>query len=325
METPATGAEGYERRWPMIGPEDDLRHEISGAAGRESLWFNVSLEDEGLAVLAYTWVGVDGQAGSLLTVVDSDDRAVVQASAADVDATGMDFDAWQVGDLRVRTREPLQVAELSFSSADAELDLTYTGMHDAFAYGDHPDGCPQYVAKERFEQSCRVRGSLTLGDREIAVDTRGHRDHSWGTREWNAYHHWKWMNAQTDEVQTNLFHCLAYGRSLVNGYVARGGTEISPIVAIDGLEMTHDDDWSHRHVEVAIHTADGRTLALDADRYARFSFPAGESIVLDEVACTGTLDGEPASMHVEMGWDRTYAARQQSRLRGAAVGGREEG
>jgi hypothetical protein len=85
--------------------------------------------------------------------------------------------------------------------------------------------------------------------------------------------------------------------------------------------MTHDDDWSHRHVELTLHTQDGRELAFEADRYARFSFPAGESIVLDEVACTGTLDGEPASTHVEMGWDRTYAERQSRRLHDAAVGG----
>lgn len=305
----------------MIGPKDDLRHEISGPAGRESLWFNVSLEDEGLAVLAYTWVGVDDRAGSILAVVDSNDEAIVHATAADVDATGMDFDAWRVGGLQVRTKEPLQIAELSFDSDEAKLDLTYTGMHEAFAYGDHPDGCPQYVAKERFEQGCRVQGTLTLGDREIEIDTRGHRDHSWGDREWNAYHHWKWLNAQTDEVQTNFFHCLAHGLVLVNGYVARNGCPVSPIVAIDGLEMTHDDDWSHRHVELTLHTADGRELAFAADRYARFSFPAGESIVLDEVACTGTLDGEPASTHVEMGWDRTYAERQSRRLRDAAVSG----
>lgn len=304
----------------MIGPKDDLRHEISGPAGRESLWFNVSLPDEGLAVLAYTWVGVDERAGSMLTIVDCNDEALVQANAADVPATGMDFDDWKVGDLRVRTLEPLHTAQLSFDSAEAQLDLTYTGLHEAFAYGDHPDGCPQYVAKERFEQGCRVQGTLRLGEREIEIDTFGHRDHSWGPREWNAYHHWKWLNAQTEDVQTNFFHCLAHGLVLVNGYVARGG-EISPIVAIDGLEMTHDDDWSHRHVELTLHTADGRSLAFEADRYARFAFPAGESIVLDEVACTGTLDGVPASTHVEMGWDRTYAERQSRRLRDAAVSG----
>ena len=72
----------------MIGPKDDLRHEISGPAGRESLWFNVSLEDEGLAVLAYTWVGVEGRAGSILAVVNREDEAVVHATAADVDAAG---------------------------------------------------------------------------------------------------------------------------------------------------------------------------------------------------------------------------------------------
>lgn len=305
----------------MIGPKDDLRHEISGPAGRESLWFNVSLEDEGLAVLAYTWVGVEGRAGSILAVVNREDEAVVHATAADVDAAGMDFDAWRVGGLEVRTLEPLQTAEVSFSSAEASLELTYTGMHEAFAYGDHPDGCPQYVARERFEQGCRVEGRLTLGGREIAIDTRGHRDHSWGPREWNAYHHWKWLNAQTDEVQTNFFHCLAHGLVLVNGYVARTGERPSPIVAVDGIQMTHDDDWSHRHVELTLHTEDGGELAFEADRYARFSFPAGESIVLDEVACTGTLDGVPASTHVEMGWDRTYAERQSRRLRDAAVSG----
>ncbi len=47
-------------------------------------------------------------------------------------------------------------------------------------------------------QGKHVKGTLTLGDGKIKCDTTaGHRDHSWGTRDWLAFQHYRWFQGQT--------------------------------------------------------------------------------------------------------------------------------
>jgi len=60
--------------------------------------------------------------------------------------------------------------------------------------------------------------------------------------------------------------------------------------------------------------------AIAIDRHL-FSFEAGDRIVLNEAGCAGTIDGVPALVHLEAGWERSYAELQAARVRSrAAVG-----
>jgi hypothetical protein len=302
----------------LLTTADDLRHTLApGPHARESLFYTVLLPEEGVMVCTYTWVGHDNRAGYLFVVTGDDERLAFDA-ADDVDVGAADFDAWQVGGLSLRHADPLRTVELTVERPDVRFSATFEGMHHAFSYMDNEDGCPAFLADDRFEQSCLVRGTLKLKGRTITIDTTGHRDHSWGTRDWDTLQDWKWISAQAGAgVGVNLLMVHARGQNTVHGYVSKQGT-VGPITDAR-VDARFDARFRQTGADVRITDATGTETAMTIERFAFFSFEAGERILLNEAGSTGTIDGAPALVHFECGWDKHYAALQGSRAVATAV------
>jgi hypothetical protein len=301
--------------------KDDLRHHLRpGPHSRESLFYDLVLPDERLLVFTYTWVNADDQAGHLFAVVGDDNRKLAFSAADGVPAGGKDFDDWRVegesGNVWVRHTDLLQSATYGASAEGASLTAEFVGTHEAFDYARNDDGCPDFIADNRFEQAARVRGTLTLGDREIHFDTTGHRDHSWGTRDWDAIQDWKWVSAQVDDsLSLNVMILHARGETTYHGYVVADGS-LSPVLRAR-TRVEYDDNWWQKSLTMTITDAAGRTTEVTGDRYALLNFQAGERITLNEAAFRGTVNGREARMHFENGWDRSYSDAQIRRLGGS--------
>jgi hypothetical protein len=294
-------------------PTDDLRHALTpGPHARESLFYSLLLPDEQLIVFTYTWVGHDNRAGHLFVVAGECNERHAISAVDGVDIGERDFDDWEVGGMRLAHVDLLHRAELAVELDGASFHATYEGMHAAFSYLDNADGCPSFLADDRFEQSCRVRGTLSLNGREIGFDTTGHRDHSWGTRDWDTFQDWKWISAQAGpELGVNLLLMHARGQTTCHGYVFRDGL-LAPIVGAR-VHAGFDDRFWQTGGEAEIVDDRGRRTSVRMERFALFSFEAGERTVLNESGCAGEIDGTPALVHFECGWDRAYAALQAGR------------
>src|SRR3546814_5597958 len=91
-------------------------------------------------------------------------------------------------------------------------------------YSTHAGGCPPYAADDRIEQSGRITGTLRIGDRVIDIRTMGHRDHSWGTRDWGALHFYRWLQSQAGEdMSVHFWEFYALGERQLRGYVCKDG------------------------------------------------------------------------------------------------------
>jgi len=299
----------------MLEPHDDFRHALPDRPhARESLFYNLLLPDEGLLVMFYTWVDAQDRAGHLFAVVGDDNERLAFSAVDGVGVGGRDFSDWLVDGLHVRHTEALRTAELGFAGDGVSYEATFTALHQPFSYRDNEDGCPDFLADDRFEQSGRVTGELTIGDRRIAFDTTAHRDHSWGTRDWDTIQDWKWISAQAEDgVTFNAMLLHARGENWHCGYVSRGG-KLSAIVDVR-VKAAYDENWWQTGGEIVLRDADGGVVTVSAERFALFRFEAGERIVLHEAACTGTIDGTPALIHLEAGWERSYAELQAARVR----------
>lgn len=296
----------------MPVPTDDLRHpgEVSGVHGRESVFHNLLLPEHGLLGFVYTWVDANDRGGYMFGVAGQDDERRIFAADDGIDVRAQDFDDWSIGGLRLRHTDLLKTAELTFTDGTGVvLEATFTALHDAFSYHDNADGCPSFVATERFEQAGRMQGTLVLDGERIMFDTTAHRDHSWGQRDWTAIQDWKWVSAQSDDVALNLFVMRALGDTTYHGYVARDGAVV-PVVHVD-IHADYDDHWWQTHAHVVATAADGAETVVEAERFALLSFEAGGVARLNEAACTGSIDGVPALVHVECGWPSAYAAARQ--------------
>ena len=210
-----------------LDPAHDARHRLDHTPNaRESLAFVVGIAEAQVAFIAYTWVNDQSRAGAALAVFGPGvgGEPIFEACDGIEVPREMGFDSWSVGPMTVRHGEPLVGAEIAFAGERASVSYRFSGMHDAYNYGQSPGGCPWYLADDRFEQSGWVTGTLTIGDREIPFDQTGHRDHSWGTRNWGAIQHWKWIWAQTPAgAAVHVIETIGLGERRVIGYVHKDG------------------------------------------------------------------------------------------------------
>jgi len=291
---------------------DDLLHnEYStfGPHARESLALTAPIPDEQLLVFAYVWREGGDRWGRFLFVAGPD---MAEPEFLDFSAvakySGDDLHDFEVDGLRWSQPEPLYGARIGYAGAELQLDLAFRGMNAPFSYHDNADGCPEFMAHDRYEQSGHTEVALNLKGRQVQFVGRGQRDHSWGPRNWACMQHWKWINCATRDGDTAI-HCMlmnALGEVMTTGYLYADGT-LSPIVHGD-VDTELDKTMCHRRVVGRFRDELGREMSMDAEFAAGWSMPIGD-LVLNEVGMHATLDGAPAIAHVEMGWPQDYVRK----------------
>jgi hypothetical protein len=294
-----------------IVPADDLRHFGDGSAKtRDSLFWNLVLPDEQIAVQVYVWVDGRGVAGRQVTVYVPDPaRNIVLVKPGIDKGPDCDLDAVELAGLTLTQPEPLRTAELSFESDEVSLEYRFTADHRPFSYAENPDGCPHWMAINRFEQAGTADGVLRLGGREIPFSgVWAHRDHSWGRRHWGWVHHWKWIAAGTPSgASLNAMFHIAKGECGVNGYVLSGG---EPSAIVDGqCHVEYDEHMGQMSAQATVLDASGRQTQLMMERFAIVHMPFGSDSRISEAGCRVTIDGEPGAGQLEALWPASYVDR----------------
>jgi hypothetical protein len=146
---------------------------------------------------------------------------------------------------------------------------------------------------------------MSIDGRSIAFDTLGHRDHSWGTRNWGVNYHYKWFHATTPDAAVHFFKMEYLGRSLTRGYVYKDG-HMSQIKDVNVLDFTLNDDMVHTDIEVLAHDIAGRTTKISGRSFAYQPLQVDALNLLNEVALTVEIDGKPGLGWCEMHWDTRY-------------------
>jgi hypothetical protein len=117
----------------------------------------------------------------------------------------------------------------------------------------------QWRQSTRYEIPCRVTGTVTVGDEQIAFAGPGQRDHSWGSRDWWAMD-WMWSGlhfadgththavglpklpgvgvgyVQRDGVLTEIESCHASEEVADNGLITRARIESGPDALVIDVE-----------------------------------------------------------------------------------------
>lgn len=293
----------------VFRPEDDLLHDehsASNRSARESLLITAPIPEEQLLLFVYLWREGGTRWGRFLFVAGSDTgKAEYVNVAAEGEYSGDDLRDFEVSGLRWRQPEPLQSAEVSYADGECELSLRFDALHAPFSWLDTPIGCPDWIAVDRYEQSGRTSGRLRLRGREVTFEGVGHRDHSWGNRDWNYFQHWKWINAASHDG-TRSIHCMvlmAQGDVNVVGYTNREGV-VSPIVS-GTVSAEYDENMFQRAITGVVLDETGTEMRIEAQFAAGYTMPI-HHLVLNEVGMSAVLDGKSATAHVEFGWPADY-------------------
>lgn len=294
----------------LIKPEDDLRHRPTpGGKMRDSLFWQVSMPDEGLCLQAYFFCTDTGNGGYNMCLWGTELEHPLMHFYSGTIEDENNFSEIAFGALKIKQNPIKNTAHVRYEHDGLKIDYHFEGLHSAFSYLANDEGLPEWFATNRIEQSGKLKGSIEVNGRRISLDGRtGHRDHSWGPRDWGMPHHWKWLTAYTPNGETtlNAWVWFAGGERGIAGYVARDG-KVYPIQAI--TEKTHyDTEMIQSVLDMSIDYGAETPLALRMDTFAAMQFPKSKknSNVITEAGCRAVIDGVEAAGQYETQWQTSY-------------------
>jgi hypothetical protein len=168
---------------------------------------------------------------------------------------------------RVRYHGKVQVLGALETTLNISLDLEIKGLHAPFFYPGYRKVKTSPPYRERaatffqrlgrfmnrlaeirsalrmrggrhYEQSMRIEGTMKIGTEEFPFAGSGHRDHSWGLRDWMPSHRWRWLTGQMDDFAFNAMYLTIAGTHVINGYVWHDGR----CDAVDDLQLDYSFD-----------------------------------------------------------------------------------
>ena len=289
---------------------------------RESIAYLFSLPEHGIAGYLYSWVNGQGRAGSAMflygpTVGPDPIEALTNGV---IMADDQDFDDWKVGDVHIRHGDNESMVG-TYEGDRVQIEYRFEPTHPAYLYSCHPDGSPDFIAKDRFEQSGHITGSITLDGTVYPFDTMGHRDHSWGTRHWGIAQHWKWCETQAGpDLAVHFMELHALGNRLVRGYVWRDGA----MAEITNLDVKYEFDEHFWHTSAVAVVGDelGRTTTMKGRVFATYKMEPHPMSSNHEGSMELEIEGVPGAGHLEMQWQKPYLdyLQSQSYVREHATG-----
>ncbi len=299
---PGAPAAGYQ-------PQDDFRHRPGpGGKMRDSLFWEMIMPDEKLGFQAYLYLAGTGQAGFNVIVWGEEQKPYVLELGQGDAGQDMDFDDFRLKGLSLSQPELRKTAHLRYEGEGIKLDYQFTALHEAFSFRQNPMGLPKWFAENRFEQTGWVKGFLEFGGRRVEWNRIGHRDHSWGTRQWGVPHHWKWLIAYTPDGShiVNAWIYIAKGEIGYAGYVVSDG-ELTPIASIQH-HADYDDDMGQLRLEADILDTQGRITRLEMQRFGLVRLPTNDKMdtMIMEAACHAQINGHAAAGQFETHWPKSY-------------------
>jgi hypothetical protein len=289
----------------VLHVEDRLRHPISGAFARESIAYVIPLPDEGILALLYTWVNGQDEAGYAFAIYEQGPDMAHFRHINGLPAEGRDFDDWQIGDIGVQVGPDFDRARAWYADDEASIDVTFDAIHEPFDYDQNRGGCPEWQATNRYEQSGIIHGTLTWRGRTIEIDAPGHRDHSWGRRDWDALHHYKWLAVAGRDRAANVMVTLVEGETLYHGYVYVDGV-VSAVTSAD-VTTQYDPEFWHERVDAVVHDEAGRATPMRfPERFASGRWDVSPTVNFTDGCFSGDIAGGPVAAYIQYVWPRAY-------------------
>lgn len=287
-----------------LDPSNDGRHTLRDAPlMRESIPYIISLPEENLAAFVYTWVdrnNVAGYACAIFGAALPNGPFVGRVDGFQMTAED-NFDDWKMGDFILRQDLKMDKAYVSWKADGAALEFEFEATHPAYGFANDPRGCWDFFADDRLEQGGTCKGTITIGDRVVAFDTTAHRDHSWGTRDWEMTHHWKWLVAQSGkDIALHVFQMYVRGRIELRGFVFKDN-KMSEVTGFE-CDFELDDELRQKSLNGTITDALGRTTTFTSTCFAVQPLLPEPTTYLYEGALDMVIDNKKSVGWVEFKW-----------------------
>jgi len=176
---------------------------------------------------------------------------------------------------------------IKYHSKNVKLDVKFQPLNKlfAYAYGDPTDAAFEKIGTQHYEQSGTFTGRLFHNGKWNEIGPcYGHRDHSWGIRDWSAVEKYRLFCCTfSDDLAFNLWEGRMEGRDFLRGYVFDGeentrieGSSVTTKYMSNGLEP--------KNAVVKLIDEKGRKFKVKCKVVSSHPFPPKSSILYETIA-----------------------------------------
>jgi hypothetical protein len=175
---------------------------------------------------------------------------------------------------------------LSYDSKQIKFDILFTPMNNIFSYvTDGSDIMQESVGSQHYEQFGRFEGELIIKGKRMRIGPCfGHRDHSWGIRDWSSVDFYRYITcAFSEEFAFNLWEGSIYRNRFVKGYVFDGADNTALVDC--NIESEYLSN-SREPVGASVKVTDerGREFEIDCNSLVTVPAPPRQSVVYECVS-----------------------------------------
>jgi hypothetical protein len=183
---------------------------------------------------------------------------------------------------------------LRYRSKRCTVDVLFTPVNKIFQYiTDDMPGAFERIGSQHYEQTGSYEGRIVLDGETYSVGPCfGHRDHSWGIRDWSSVNRYRlFCCGFSNELAFNLWEAKVDGKDFMRGYVF-DGTRNSAVVQSRVRTIFQDDGRTPVSATIELEDDEGRKYEIECRVLGCVQFPPKECILYETVAemrCNGKV------------------------------------
>jgi len=235
----------------------------------------------------------------LLLVIDGKTKTYFKEIPLEKMPDNWEFDA----KIKYDCIKPMKQWRIKFKNSRVNLDINFEGRFPIFnsAEGEDPlvflkndqIKTDQVFAQMHYEQPMIATGTLDLKKNGEIIETRnikglGHRDHSWGIRDWAGIDAWNWVSAQFEDETINFYRSEALGKVTQNGIIYSKFADNIKIEKIEVTTKTKENEKTPVSSTFILTDKNGKKRILESmtifSQYLPLPSPKGLTEIFEQVA-----------------------------------------
>jgi hypothetical protein len=181
---------------------------------------------------------------------------------------------------------------LRYHSNKCSVDILFTPVNKIHDYITDPsDRTFERIGSQHYEQSGSYEGTIELDGQCIKIEPCfGHRDHSWGIRDWSAVRYYRlFCCAFSKDLAFNLWEGKIGSKDFLKGYVFDGEKNI-PIVRSKVKTVYGKDGKTPQEAVVELCDSNGKEYKIECKVLSWVPFPIKRAVLHETIAkmrCNG--------------------------------------
>ena len=153
------------------------------------------------------------------------------------------------------------------------------------------------IAANHYEQVGTCEGTLRIKDKEYTLHAMGHRDHSWGIRDWYAPKAWTWLTVQFGaDAALNLCRMVVGDIDLFMGFILHGG-KINPLSNASLETEFEPDGYTQKNIRFFAQDTSGFSVNVTGKAHRVIRLARGDAshrVVVNEAMTLYEWEGRQA-------------------------------